>query len=132
MREPSSATETTRLSHVDRTAGLNGAFGDSQAGHDARHNSDARLVGHVQSGELCQRTRRGLQGVAIHRTGVGGQLDTDRGGRVLASRCVYGLAYQNLHIFVFDFPLSLKFIRAYSHVVRRHYLKMLQLGKWLR
>ena len=132
MREPSSATETTRLSHVDRTAGLNGAFGDSQAGHDARHNSDARLVGHVQSGELCQRTRRGLQGVAIHRTGVGGQLDTDRGGRVLASRCVYRLAYQNLHIFVFDFPLSLKFIRAYSHVVRRHYLKMLQLGKWLR
>jgi hypothetical protein len=60
-------------------------------------------VGHVQSGELCQRTRRGLQGVAIHRTGVGGQLDTDRGGRVLASRCVYRLVYQNLHILIFDF-----------------------------
>jgi hypothetical protein len=112
MRKPSSATETSRLSHVDRTVGLNGAFGDPQAGHDARHNSDAQLVGHVQSGELCQRTRRGLQGVVIHRTGVGGQLDTDRGGRVLASRCVYRLVYQNVHIFVFDFPLSLQSIKV--------------------
>jgi len=50
---------------------------------------------------------------AIHRTGMGGHLDADWGGRVLASRCVCRLVYQNLHILIFDF---IAFFKIHSNL----------------